>query len=39
MVQIAWLVSEDAVARKAKRHGITEFLKKLFSKTRQDEMM
>jgi len=27
------------VARKAKRHGITEFLKKLFSKTKQDEMM
>ncbi len=39
VVQIAWLVSEDAVARKAKRHGITEFLKKLFSKTKQDEMM
>jgi hypothetical protein len=41
VVQIAWLVSEDAVARKAKRHGITEFLKKLFSSTKQkqDEMM
>ena len=39
VVQIAWLVSEDAIARKAKRHGITEFLKKLFSKTKQDEMM
>ncbi|HWU49798.1 MAG TPA: 2OG-Fe(II) oxygenase [Asticcacaulis sp.] len=41
VVQIAWLVSEDAVARKAKRHGLTEFLKKLFSSTKQkqDEMM
>lgn len=41
VVQIAWLVSEDAVARKAKRHGVTEFLKKLFSssKRQQDEMM
>lgn len=39
VVQIAWLVSEEAVARKAKRHGVTEFLKKLFSKTKQDEMM
>ncbi|EGF90345.1 hypothetical protein ABI_33630 [Asticcacaulis biprosthecium C19] len=41
VIQIAWLVSDDAVARKAKRHGITEFLKKLFSSTKQkqDEMM
>lgn len=41
VVQIAWLVSEDAIARKAKRHGVTEFLKKLFSSTKQkqDEMM
>ena len=41
VVQIAWLVSEDAVSRKAKRHGVTEFLKKLFSSTKQkqDEMM
>ena len=41
VVQIAWLVSDEAVNRKAKRHGITEFLKKLFSstKSKQDEMM
>jgi len=39
VIQIAWLVSDDAVARKAKRHGITEFLKKLFSKTRHEELM
>ncbi len=41
VVQIAWLVSEDAVARKAKRHGITEFLKRLFSssKSTEDAMM
>ena len=41
VVQIAWLVSEDAVARKAKRHGLTEVLNKLFSATKQkpDEMM
>lgn len=39
VVQIAWLVSEDAVARKAKRHGLTEFLKRLFSSNKQNEMM
>ena len=39
VVQIAWLVNEDAVARKAKRHGITEFLKKVFSRTKHDEMI
>ncbi len=41
VVQIAWLVSADAAARKAKRHGVTEFLKKLFSstKSKQAEMM
>ena len=40
VVQIAWLVSEDAVARKAKRHGVTEFLKKLFSSSKKEaEMM
>ena len=32
VVQIAWLVSDEAVGRKAKRHGLTGFLKKLFSK-------
>ncbi len=37
VVQIAWLVSEDAIARKAKRHGVTEFLKKLFSSTKQNQ--
>lgn len=31
VVQIAWLVSDDAVGRKAKRHGLTGFMKKLFS--------
>ncbi|MDI7774792.1 2OG-Fe(II) oxygenase [Asticcacaulis sp. EMRT-3] len=41
VVQIAWLVSDEAVNRKAKRHGLTEFLKKLFSSTqqKQNEMM
>ena len=39
VVQIAWLVNQDAMARKAKRHGITGFLKKLFAKNEQPEMM
>ena len=39
VVQIAWLVSQDAMARKAKRHGLTGLLKKLFAKNEQHEMM